>query len=131
MNNDDDTDRISHLVRNYNDGERTGAIRGALRATGKPAVAVMRDLIRRYGCDHIEREFADYPDLKPAYDEAKAELASATTDRISMRELEEPAPNSPRDVGAQGEPGGWTGGLTHPPEQQPTQRKRVRREDSR
>jgi hypothetical protein len=144
---DDQLDRLLPLMRARDEGRKDGEIAGSL-ATLEPFMqqlegagpgdnvrldlhAAIRDLVRRYGAEAIERAAQQRtPIVRSHVASVIAELASAETVPIDMRGLEPATPNSPADVGGQGEPGGWTGGLTSPPAEKP-RGKRTRREDSR
>ena len=133
------------LMNAKEEGRREGEIAGSL-ATLEPVIdalrdtiagdnvhidmhAPIRDLVRRYGGEAIERAAKlRSAKVQAAVADVIAELATAETVPIDMRALERSTPNAPADVGGTGEPGGWTGGLTHPPTEAPRS-KRQRRED--
>ncbi len=147
MADESQLDRIVPVMNAREEGRREGDIAGSL-TTLEPIIealrdthagdnvhidmhAQIRDLVRRYGADAIERAAKlRSAKLQAAVADVIAELASAVTVPIDMSALERSTPNSPADVGGTGEPGGWTGGLTHPTTEKP-RGKRVRREDSR
>lgn len=136
-------DRMAPVVRAREEGWRDGMIEGALSVLASVTRAVagaktgdtvvidlrgeLRELIRRWGSADVDRRVRLHPQLRAMFDVAVTEIASADTQPIDMASLHAGDSNSPRGIGGTGEPGGLTGGLTHPTET--TKRRRTRRED--
>lgn len=128
MANDDD--RLAALSRVHSDGWRSGFIDGALYVIGMSCTQddVMRELIRRFGPRDVEFEVRKRPHLREAFERAQSYIATGDTQPIDLPLPTMPPSdaNSPQGVGGKDEPGGWTGGLTHPPNDDTPRRGRRR-----
>lgn len=125
---DETPDRLAALSRMHTDGRTAGYIEAGCRVIEQSIAGrfdpddFMRELVRMFGSRDVEREIGRRPALREAFQRAVEYIATGDTQPIDVPIR--PGPNSPVEVGGTGEPGGWTGGLTHPPETKPGRGKR-------
>lgn len=119
MADSEDAEILARFSRTHHQGWQSGFIEGAcfaIELIGRHGDDghVMRELLRRFGPRELEREIDRRPILRPGFIAAQEFIATGDTQPIDIPPGG-PGANSPQEVGALGQPGGWTGGLVLEP----------------
>lgn len=127
---DTQVDRLqAGLIAQYEAGVRFGECNGALAAVRRmisdrgllaelPGRAVVADLVRRFGAAYVRSHLETHgllelaPALVQVTETGRGCGKTARAAELQRARYGVPDANSPEGVGAKGEPGGWTGGLT-------------------
>lgn len=132
-------DRIGAVATSYENGWRSGFVEGGLAAlepilealqgvtagstVNLDTFAPLRELVRRFGAGPVELKARDRSGtVQAAVQAVVQQLASRPTP--PDRPTTPVCSNGPEEIGARGQPGGWTGGLTSPVPSAPPKRGR-------